>query len=223
MYSWIVGAQNQLQQQWFWYRLGSSGGQSSIDTIGTPLVTSTADSLSATYANSSLSLNILYQLTGSGSSAGIQESISISNRTTSAFDFHFFEYSHFTLGGAAGSQTVNIVGAPGSYNLAQQTALSGYGVSETITSPPADRAEAAQYGVTLAELTGGNPIQLNDNVSWTGDPTWALEWDPTIGAGESLDILKFKFIQLNAVPEPSTVALVSLGLAGFALRRRRSA
>src|SRR5208337_545666 len=38
MYNWTVDGQNQLNQQWFWYRVGSSGPEASIDTIGMPTV-----------------------------------------------------------------------------------------------------------------------------------------------------------------------------------------
>src|SRR5579872_7404260 len=38
MNSWTVNGQNQLQQQWFWYQT-DGGVAKSIDTIGTPTVT----------------------------------------------------------------------------------------------------------------------------------------------------------------------------------------
>src|SRR3989442_15907678 len=39
MSNWFVDGQNQLQQQWFWYRIGNLGGESSINTISAPAVT----------------------------------------------------------------------------------------------------------------------------------------------------------------------------------------
>src|SRR5271165_3106552 len=39
VYNWTVDGINNLYQQWFWYRIGSTGGQSSIDTISAPSIT----------------------------------------------------------------------------------------------------------------------------------------------------------------------------------------
>ncbi len=36
MFNWSVDGQNQLNQQWFWYRIGNTPEQS-IDTISAPL------------------------------------------------------------------------------------------------------------------------------------------------------------------------------------------
>jgi hypothetical protein len=46
-----------------------------------------------------------------------------------------------------------------------------------------------------------------------------LEWDLTIADGQSVLISKDK--RLEVVPEPSTVALVSLGLIALGLQKRR--
>src|SRR5215471_15884878 len=46
MYQWAINGQNQLNQQWFWYRVdGDPTGQHSIDTIGTPSFISNANSV----------------------------------------------------------------------------------------------------------------------------------------------------------------------------------
>src|SRR5918912_1185451 len=46
MYNWLINGQNQLAQQWFWYRVGNDPtGQHSIDTIGGLTYSSTANTL----------------------------------------------------------------------------------------------------------------------------------------------------------------------------------
>ena len=34
MHAWIVDGTSYDAQQWFWYRIGTTGGESSIDTLG---------------------------------------------------------------------------------------------------------------------------------------------------------------------------------------------
>jgi len=46
----------------------------------------------------------------------------------------------------------------------------------------------------------------------------ALQWDTSIAAGGDFLISKQKFLQ---VPEPSVLALISLGAVAYALHRRR--
>ena len=37
--NWSINGQNQIHQEWFWVRTGSTGGQSSIDTLSAPSTT----------------------------------------------------------------------------------------------------------------------------------------------------------------------------------------
>jgi hypothetical protein len=62
---WSVNGQNQLNQQWFWYRI-DGGAQQSIDTIGAPTLVTNANTLTTTYANPNLSVAITYTLNGGG-------------------------------------------------------------------------------------------------------------------------------------------------------------
>ena len=115
MFAWQVQTQaspvsyvNNLNQQWFWCRIGASGGEHSIDTLG-PAVVSTpnARTLYATYANPALSVEIDYSLKGGspppasfntfGAVSDISEIITLSNKTSAALDLHFFQYSDFDL------------------------------------------------------------------------------------------------------------------------------
>ena len=89
----------------------------------------------------------------------------------------------------------------------------------------ANRAEADLASNTRNRLNGGlynlNNV-LNSGPDPTLDATWALQWDFTIAAGGSMDVIKDKKLSVAPVPEPGVVSFALLGLAAFFLRRNRS-
>ena len=59
MSSWSVDGQNQLAQQWFWFRVGATGPEASINTISAPTITTpNASTLYTSYANNSYGVQI---------------------------------------------------------------------------------------------------------------------------------------------------------------------
>ena len=228
---WSVDGANQLFQQWYYYRIG--GGQElpleSIDA--TPTVTQTApDRLDVTYANNSVSVNLIYILTGgnlgSGQS-GINATVSVRNLTTNALDLHFFQYSDFDLGGTAGGDSVLFSQSLGRYNRATQTD-GGSILTHTFTSGlyPPSRVEAAFYDATLTSLTDGTATTLNgvSNLG-PGDMTYAIQWDALLNSsGLPGDALSIGGLMSLQVPEPSTIAILVTGvmlLCGSRWQRRK--
>lgn len=228
MTNWTVDGVNQLAQQWFWYRVGSSGPEQPINTIGSPVIT-TPNGRTAyiTYANASYSVEVDYLLTGfaTGSrNSDISETIRISNLTAAPLEFHFFQYSDFALAGTPDGETVQLgQDIYGKYNEADITKGTST-ISETVVSPGANHGEAAFFNSTLTRLNDGNPTTLNDNVGpvGPGNTTWAFQWDFVIAPGASLGISKDKYLHWDPVPEPSAVALVVGGLIVARLYRRKS-
>ncbi len=225
----VLGGQNQLNQQWFWYSVNGSTA-ASIDAIGGYNQTPNApNDVTLTYANSQLSVSVEYVLSGNGVSSGsadLQEYISVVNEGGSQINLNFYQYSNFNLLGN-NNNTVSISGSPGAYTGATQTTggPGGSGLAEVIDVPYANYAEAALAGVTLSEL-GAAPYTLNDNPSaGPGDVSWAFQWNATLApygqSGDMLDITKDKGLSIQIVPEPSTFAMIVLGAAALGLARRR--
>jgi PEP-CTERM motif len=228
MYNWTVDGNNYLEQQWFWYRVGSTGPQSSIDSLNLTSFNNTGDELTTVWTDplDRFSIDLTYLLTGGNSGSGVsdvQENITVNNLSSSnSLSFHFYQYSHFSLSG--GNDSVQLSkNLNGNYYLADQTG-GGAKLQETvITGTPlpagAQEGETAASPQTLNNLNSGSPYTLNNNNSaGPGNVTWALEWDKTIGASSDFTIGKDNSL---TVPEPSVLAIASLGLAIAAWRRRR--
>lgn len=226
MYNWTVDGTNELSQQWFWYRTGSTGSQTSISNLtvqGTPTILDTNGSgennwAQVTYADAakSFTLTTTYLLTGgqTGSKASdISETIDITNTSQAVLDYHFFESSDFNL---SGTENVSLSGL----NSAQQNTGTQY--SETIVSPRASEYEAAPAATLASDLNSTPDLTLNNATSLTSaSPAWGFEWDAVLNPGCSLVIGIDKQIT-PSVPEPtSAVALIGMGGIFFSRPRGR--
>lgn len=227
--NWKVDGVNYLNYHWFYYRVGSAGGEAPIQNIGTSTATlshipNIISSLDLTYANSSYSVRTLFDLTGGNfgsGSASLSESITVRNLSGSSLDFHFFQYSDFNIWGLAGGQTVQFSPnlATGGYNTVAQT--DGFrvvteNVGDFIT--PIGRFEANLANITLSSLTDSSPTTLaNTQTAGLGDVTFAYQWDVVLAPGGSFQLSKL----LSIVPEPTTASLMFLSAMAFGLTRRQ--
>ena len=230
MYSWTVDSQNQLNQQWFWYRIGNSGVAMPINTISAANVTlNGANGATAVYQNADFTLMIDYTLYGGGVGSGqadIMESISVTKNVNDGnpLDFHLFQFSDFNLLDSPGGDTIALYGGISGFDNAVQI-KGATQIAETITSPSANHGEAgltSDSPDTLYRLNNVSGLTLNDNsFAGPGDATWALQWDASIGYGMPFYVFKDKELSIAMIPEPSSLALVALGLGAWGLVRRR--
>ena len=150
--------------------------------------------------------------------ADIGEAIRIKNTSGSSLDFHFFQYSDFDLG-CPGNDVIQLgKNLQGKFNEAAQSD-GAVGLTETVVTPGANHGEAAFFNTTLVKLNDGVASVLSDNLNpvGPGDVTWAFQWDFTIAPGGSFLISKDKYLQIQNVPEPSSMLLALLG--GILIRR----
>ena len=233
--SWLVDGVNQMNLQWFYYRIGNGGPESPIHSIsGSPTVLSPipGKSLDVTYANSILSVDVTYSFLGSGSvgsaNSTISETISVRNLTAGNLDLHFFQYTDLNLANTAANQTAAFsIDGTGHYIATQ--ALGSKTATEKLTSGSTSVAhvQADSTGQILASLLDGGSTTLSDvnSTGPAGDATYAIQWDKTLApsgqTGEALPIS----ILVTVVPEPSIFGLVSVLtlLSAFAANTKRSA
>jgi hypothetical protein len=227
--NWTVDGTDQLFQEWFWYRVGSSTDE--LPVAGLPIsfqMVSDAnlnpgdDTLVVTYQGTGFDIDISLSLDGGSAGSGVSdlaEQITITNTSGSVLDFHFFEYTDLDLGGGAGDDSVIFPNA----NTVKQTDAT-LSLSETVATPTPSHHEAAIYDTILTLFGNGVADNLNDTPAigtqiGPFDVTWAFQWDFTLAAGQAVNISKDK--ALSIVPEPGTGLLLALGLGGLVGGRRK--
>jgi len=230
VFSWFVDGTSQLFQQWFWYRVGSTGPEASIDTISAPAVIVNNsnfnpgdDTAAIRYTNGTLQVDVSYQLNGGsiGSrQSDLGELVKITNLSNASQDVHFFQYSDFDLGGTPAGDVGSFVNP----NTAdQRDALGTTYLSETVATPAPNEYQFGTWPNTLGQLNDGSATTLNNTPSAVGDVTWAFQWDRSLAPGDVLLISKDKRI---GVPEPASLFLFGtalIGAAGAARRRKAAA
>jgi hypothetical protein len=224
MHAWIVDQTSYDAQQWFWYRIGSTGGESSIDALGLASISQPAPNYATlTYGNTNsplivtLTSNLIGDDPGSGSS-DINELIRLKNNTASPMTLSFFEYNNYILSAndTVAFDNLNHVTQYGHGDILQENFNSGTGEG-VVTGNPLH--EAALFAATRNSLNDGSPTTFtNIDAAGPGDVTWAFEWDVTIAAGKTFTISKDKLLN---VPEPSSILLLTVFGACLVVARLR--
>jgi hypothetical protein len=228
--NWSVNGQNQINTEWFWYRTGSSGGQLSFDTLGTPteqLIDEKSDGENdfalLTYpAKNGIQVTLELTLTGgtaASATSDLLDSVIISNQSNSPVNYHLFEYGNFNLGGVTTGQTMTIADGDTATDVGN-----GHQVQVMANSGIPSEYEASLFPTQFNSVSStSSPAALTDASSaGPGDGEEGFEWDATIGANKSLVVAIDNDMSgaIQTVPEP-TSAVAVLGLTGICLTRPR--
>jgi hypothetical protein len=213
---WTVNGKDYMKQQWFWYRIGSTGPEYSLNTLSNQTVTKLDDNvLTLKYADPSKGLQVGAVLLLSGVDSGMQSDISeiitIKNTGTSPMALHFFKYTDMDLGAS------DSIVFPDWHSVRQETS-SGAVACETVITPVPNYREAHAVSDTLGKLNDGLPSTLDGTQTASGDVTWAYQWDVIIPAHGSFQISEDQQI----TPEPENILLVVLGVLLMGMRRGKT-
>ncbi len=233
MNSWMVNTEpsSQLVQQWYWYSV-NGGPIMSIDQNASYTITSqTSSSVSVLYSTpSQVDIEVSYSLSGDTGGGDLSESVSVVNESSAAATVNFYQYANFNLlGNSENTLYVIPASAPqtGYGSVYQTTTGDGNGIQETIDSPNANFAEAGAGGTGPGTVMADMLEQdLDGNLTASGDVAWAFEWQSTVPVfNDDPDnvwgVLQNQNMSIQPVPEPSTIALIALGLGACGLVRRR--
>ncbi len=195
--SFSVDGVERAWQQWFWYRVGSTGAEASIDTLPKKVATTqpTTSSLLATYTLAGkFDISVRYELTPFATGVGkasLKKTITITNTSTAALDYHLFEYSDYDISdtGAAVGDNDNIE----VYNnkVYQNGTLSSGNTTYVHDSslPPSKLDIDDGSGSIKADLTDTFPSNFSNLVipyAYGSDKQFVKQWDLAIPAGQSV-------------------------------------
>lgn len=219
---WTVNGSQQLASESFYYSLGG-GPLSPITSISSATVTSAPigpPSITATYSSAgNLSVQSTYGLIGNQ----LSDSIKVSNLSGSTQTISLFQFSDFVLGGATGSQSVNMFFNSGTQAEADQN---GGGVhlvdqAQFVGSGGTTEMQASTLGGLFGPFLGEPPYTLdNATLTASGNAVYAFEWDATLTANTSFTISEISTI---TVPEPAVLALAGIGVLALTMSRRSRA
>jgi len=205
---WALEGDNQIFQQWFWFRIGDDGPETSLNKLELLPQENTTNILISNFTDGDLQIDVVWELKGNSptfGSATLHETIVITNNGTSPtpMEMHFFQYTDFDIGGPQ-DDIVEIIPP----NIAIQK---NGPIAETVVSPDPSHFQVGQVteddNIILRSLNDELPTILNDTagpIPMPGedgvDGNWAFQWDVDIPRKTSFTILKTKQIS----PAPGT-------------------
>jgi len=193
MNSLVVDNTQRLFQQWFWYRLGSIGSESSLYTLilksVSPPTTEAPGALSLTYTlEGQFDITIDYLLTyPAGGSATVNKTVTITNTSSADLSYHLFEYSDFDVS-ATGNDNVEAVNNRVYQNSTQSDASHVTLVHAASRLPDKFDIDGGRSNI-LPLLEDSEPSDLSIPQTpylYDGDLQFAYQWDLAIPAAQTI-------------------------------------
>jgi hypothetical protein len=224
VFEWQVDGVNQLYQQWWWYRVGTTGREYGIESLTLINEVASSNYLEQTYSDPQgrFDITVKWALSGGPANSGwsdVAETARVVNKQTVPLDFHLFEYSDFDLENTPSDNIATYIDTVAGAFVTQNGGMMT--VTESAINRP-HRWEIAFFDSIRSRLDNNVADNLMNTGSGLGpgDLTWALQWDVTIPVGGSLHISKDKL--LKAIPEWNSLFLAAIGMVGtIGIRRRR--
>ncbi len=221
----IVGGTDHLFQNWWWFRAGGMTSERALANQVHGAVTS-PNSASLIYheaveGHGTLEFRFDYTVTETipGTAGLVQIAYSIRNLMNQATELNFFSYTDYDLNGTASDDQATIGGAS---NHRQRIFESGFEAMVIASATSLSGWEIADFADIRNALTDGDIDDLANMTSpfGPGDYTGAFQWSVDLSPAGSLgDTLTGSLTKSVTIPEPASLALLSLG--GLALIRRR--
>ena len=197
-YSLTVDNAERLWKQWFWYRIGPSGKEESLETLSlksvVPPSAMSPNTLSLTYSlTDAFDITVSYILTyPAGGNARMQKNVTITNTSAIDLDYHLFEYSDFDISDLEPmSDNLEFVGNK-VYQNGDQADGSGVVIVHESTLPP------NKYDMDFSELDllpgmrddAPSDLSIPQTTYLYGyDMQFAQQWDLTIPVNQSISFI----------------------------------